>query len=165
MIIAWNDEETGSRLQATALHNSIITIKISIILNPISNASINKVTSINSISQSLTHKLNTIKIITLSKLLGDALINRVSHLYSFFQVTLRGCSYERNYTTWAVSRANYFWKWVGAQNWKCPNRDMEKVSELRNNWQRLNMLKATEVIIYTRTKLEGKQIIAAEKMR
>ena len=56
-------------------------------------------------------------------------------------------------------------KRVGAQNWKCPNRDMEKDSELRNNWQRLNMLKATEVIIYTRTKLEGKQIIAAEKMR
>ena len=56
-------------------------------------------------------------------------------------------------------------KRVGAQNWKCPNRDMEKVSELGNNWQRLNMLKATEVIIYTRTKLEGKQIIAAEKMR
>ena len=56
------------------------TIKISIILNPFSNDSINRVTSINSISQNLTHKLNTIKIIILSKSLGDALINRVGHL-------------------------------------------------------------------------------------
>ena len=38
-----------------------------------------------------------------------------------------------------------FGKRVGAQNWKCPNRDMEKVSESQNNWQRLNMLKAAEV--------------------
>ena len=58
-------------------------IKISIILNPFSNAYINKVTSINSISQSLTHKLNTIKII-LSKSLGDALINRGGHLILIF---------------------------------------------------------------------------------
>ena len=55
-------------------------IKITIVLNPFSNASINKVTSINSISQSLTHKLNTIKIIILSKSSRDALINRVGHL-------------------------------------------------------------------------------------
>ena len=95
MITAWNDEERGSRLQATTLYIRIIynilllavtsnlqtnAIKISIVLNLLSNVSINKVTSINSISQSLTYKLNTIKIITLSKSLGEALINRVGHL-------------------------------------------------------------------------------------
>ena len=84
-------------------------IKISIILNQFTNASINKVTSINSISQSLTHKLNTIKII-LSKSFGDALINRVGHLILIFQVTLRCCSYGKNYTTKAISRTNYFRK-------------------------------------------------------
>ena len=41
-------------------------------------------------------------------------------------------------------------KQVGAQNWKCPNRDMEKVAESRNNWQRLNMFKATKVERKTR---------------
>ena len=41
-------------------------------------------------------------------------------------------------------------KRVAAQNWKCPSRDMEKVSESRNNWQRLNMLKATKVERKTR---------------
>ena len=56
------------------------TIKISIILNPFSNDSIYRVTSINSISQNLTNKLNTIKIIILSKSLGDASTNRVGHL-------------------------------------------------------------------------------------
>ena len=53
------------------------TIKISIILNPFSNDSINRVTSINSISQKLTHNKNNIII---KKLLGDALTNRVGHL-------------------------------------------------------------------------------------
>ena len=43
-----------------------------------------------------------------------------------------------------------FGKRVGTQNWKCPNRDMEKVSESQNNWQRLNMLKAAEVEKKTR---------------
>ena len=85
-------------------------IKISIILSPFSKASINRVTSINNISQYLTHKLNTIKIIILSKSLGDALINTVGHLILIFQVTLRGCSYEKNYTTKAVSRTNDFRK-------------------------------------------------------
>ena len=108
--------------QRTPPISNLNAIKISIILNPVSNASINKVTSINSISQSLTHKLNTVKIIILSKLLGDALINRVGHLYSFFQVTLRGCSYERNYTTWAVSRANYFWKTGGRPKLEVPKQ-------------------------------------------
>ena len=55
-------------------------IKISIVLNPFSNASVNRITSINSISQSLTNKLNTIKIMILSKSSRDALINRVGHL-------------------------------------------------------------------------------------
>ena len=106
MIIAWNDEETGSCLQATTFHirrfcylryngtiasiynsspiSNFNAIKISIILSPFSKASINRVTSINNISQSLIHKLNTIKIIILSKSLGDALINRVDHLKLIF---------------------------------------------------------------------------------
>ena len=41
-------------------------------------------------------------------------------------------------------------KRVGAQNWKCPNKDMEKVAESQNNWQRLNMFRATEVERKTR---------------
>ena len=35
-------------------------------------------------------------------------------------------------------------KRVGAQNRKCPNRDI-KFSKSQNNWQRLNMFKVTEV--------------------
>ena len=38
------------------------------------------------------------------------MINTVGHLILIFQVTLRGCSYEKNYTTKAVSRTNYFRK-------------------------------------------------------
>ena len=43
-----------------------------------------------------------------------------------------------------VSRANYFWKTGGTQNWKYPNRDI-KFSKSRNNWCRLNPFKANEV--------------------
>ena len=92
--------------------SNFTAIKISIILNQFSNASINRVTSINSISQSLTHKLNTIKII-ISKLLEDALINRVGHLILIFPSHTEGLYEGLYYTTWSVSRANYFRKMGG----------------------------------------------------
>ena len=104
---------------------------MSIILNPFSNISINRVTSINSISQSLTHKLNTIKIIILSKSLGDALINRVGHLIFNFPVTLRGCSYEKNYTTWSISRANYFGKTGGHPRSEVPKKTHGKSFKIK----------------------------------
>ena len=43
-----------------------------------------------------------------------------------------------------VSRANYLRKTGGRQNWQHPNREMQKIFTMKNNWERLNMFKATE---------------------
>ena len=37
-----------------------------------------------------------------------------------------------------VSRANYFQKTGGTQNWKCPNKDMQTFFEIEKEKQEIN---------------------------